>query len=212
MLVKSLAERVYNTLLGWGEPITNSEILDYLEIEETPVNRQRIAVILSSLKNRSKVPIEAKSVTINGSKTRTYRILPTGGIPLKVKFNQVDQRLYDQRTAGGKGKVKKPASDNDRLSEAPDKCDDQTFERLVESARQKEIAEECKKNEMVEPESKLKQYEELCYHYIRSQKGLFSSAQVADYYELSEEEGACLLTRVSKRYTDIKLTVYAKAQ
>ena len=202
MLVKSLAERVYNTLLGWGEPITNSEILDYLEIEETPANRQRIAVIISSLKNRSKVPIEAKSVTINGSKTRTYRILPTGGIPLKVKFNQVDQRLYDQRTAGGKGKVKKPASDDD----------DQTFERLVESARQKEIAEECKKNEMVEPESKLKQYEELCYHYIRSQKGLFSSAQVADYYELSEEEGACLLTRVSKRYTDIKLTVYAKAQ
>ena len=202
MLVKSLAERVYNTLLGWGEPITNSEILDYLEIEETPANRQRVAVILSSLKNRSKVPIEAKLVTINGSKTRTYRILPTGGIPLKVKFNQVDQRLYDQRTAGGKGKVKKPASDDD----------DQTFERLVESARQKEIAEECKKNEMVEPESKLKQYEELCYHYIRSQKGLFSSAQVADYYELSEEEGACLLTRVSKRYTDIKLTVYAKAQ
>jgi len=202
MLVKSLAERVYNTLLGWGEPITNSEILDYLEIEETPANRQRIAVILSSLKNRSKVPIEAKSVTINGSKTRKYRILPSGGIPTKIKFNRVDQKVYDQIVSGGKGKGRKPASDDD----------DQTFERLVESARQKEIAEECKKNEMVEPESKLKQYEELCYHYIRSQKGLFSSAQVADYYELSEEEGACLLTRVSKRYTDIKLTVYAKAQ
>jgi len=213
MLEKSLTERVYDTLKGWGEPISAAEILSYLGMKDSRASRQRIAVVINYLRTKVKVPI--KSTKIAG-KHKSYAL--SGSAPATLKFkrvtvpNKMKEFVDDLRKKDVKKDRKKWGADA-AIDISKGTGGDQTIARQHESLRQEEI-DNVKTTAVPTPvkTKDLRQYEVPCHHYVLSKVGTMSSDQVADYYGLSEEEGACLLNRVGKRFPDIKLSVFAQVR
>lgn len=225
-------DRVHRILKDWGEPITATDVLKCMGIEETQNNRHRILCAISSLKRKDGRNIKATAT--GHRKGRVYELVNGSSTPpQRNKMRDFVAELRESDIAKAKKRWGDAAASRDSVDEfkagqgtvTEEDKDDQTFEKLVESARQKEIAEDsletagakslksyARLNPLLQehPTKNLRAYETLCYHFIRSRKGMTSSIQVADYYGLTNEEGACLLTRVSKRFQNVELTVYAR--